>query len=269
MFTKLVMEMFPDTTSNNNIVNKRRKRSIDFDRNSFNRMNGIFQQVSLIKKENCHMMQDSYRILPGDSAYGVEEQFDSQARSALRISHFLSNFYQNVIPGENFGKMKGGHQLNVDHLFGEVFANLISDHKIMSSGIFFEPYEFKNANGTIKELFGPWGFKKDSEYFVLDTAGHTERYTDESWYRSVAERWKTNTYGLNKYFMKALIRSDPNGTSALKHEYYPVTYWAPSVKHGTWSRPYFRCDGNVDKWVIGYTVPFFGLDELRKDLRFK
>lgn len=46
-------------------------------------------------------------------------------------------------------------------------------------------------------------------------------------------------------------------------------YKAPSVTHGVWSQPYFRCDGNVDAWVMTYAVPFIGLDRLRTKLKFK
>ncbi|KAJ8315213.1 hypothetical protein KUTeg_007363 [Tegillarca granosa] len=247
----------------------RKKRSANFDKYSFNRMLDIFERVKRVNKDNCHSMPDSYKVLPGDVAYGVESQFDNQARQALRIAHFLTNFYQNVVPGENFGTLKGGNRVHYEHLFGEVLANVMADHKILSSGVFFEPYFFEDENGTKKEYFGPWAFKRDGEYFAIDTAGFKKRYTDEPWYRVIASRWQTNTKGIQKYRMKALIRSDPNGTSTIKHEYYPMGYFAPAVGDGIWSRPHFKCDGRVDNWVITYSIPFIGLDDLRKKYKFR
>ncbi|KAJ8314702.1 hypothetical protein KUTeg_006852 [Tegillarca granosa] len=247
----------------------RKKRSANFDQKSFNGMLDIFERVRRVNKRNCHTMPDSYKVLPGAVAYGVEKQFDNQARQALRIAHFLTNFYQNVVPGENFGTLKGGNRIHYEHLFGEVLANIMADHKILSSGVFFEPYFFEDENGTKKEYFGPWAFKRDGEYFAIDTAGFKKRYTDEPWYRVIASRWQTNTKGIKKYRMKALIRSDPNGTSTIKHEYYPMGYFAPAVGDGIWSRPHFKCDGRVDNWVITYSIPFIGLDDLRKKHKFR
>lgn len=65
------------------------------------------------------------------------------------------------------------------------------------------------------------------------------------------------------------MRSDIKGSSSVNFEYYPMGYKAPSVTHGVWSQPYFRCDGNVDAWVMTYAVPFIGLDRLRTKLKFK
>ena len=64
-------------------------------------------------------------------------------------------------------------------------------------------------------------------------------------------------------------RSDPAGTSNIKHEYFPIRYKAAPYELGFWTRPFFRCDGNVDKWVMTYVAPFFGLDRLRTRLEFR
>jgi len=58
--------------------------------------------------------------LPGDVGYNVEKEFSSQARVALRLSHFLSNFLQNVDLYEEYGNLRGDRLLNIEQVFGEV-----------------------------------------------------------------------------------------------------------------------------------------------------
>ncbi|OWF48814.1 uncharacterized protein LOC110452602 [Mizuhopecten yessoensis] len=248
---------------------KRRKRSTNFDEVAIDKMMKIFKKKAAVTKDNCHTMSPSALELPGSVAYGADKQFEMQARMALRISHFISNFMQNTAPDENFGYMKGGGRLHYEHLFGEVIANVMSDFKIVSSGIFYEPYVFEDINGKSREFFGPLAYKADGNYYAIDTAGLKERYTDADWYRVIKERWQTNTKGVLKYRMKNLIRSDINGTSTIKHEHYPMGYWAPSVGDGYWTRPVFKCDGRVDDWVVTYVVPFIGKNGIKKTLHFK
>lgn len=69
--------------------------------------------------------------------------------------------------------------------------------------------------------------------------------------------------------MRPYIRSDPAGTASIRHEYFPLTYKAPAYASGYWTRPYFRCDGHVDAWVITYVTPFFGYRSTRRKLEFK
>ncbi|KAK3086522.1 hypothetical protein FSP39_019568 [Pinctada imbricata] len=248
----------------------RKRRHAEFSQISVDRMHKIMDNIGRVTKDNCHNLSPTSHILPGEVAYGVETQFDTQARFALRLSHILSNWLQNVQPRENFGSIKGGGRIHYDVLFAEVLSNVMSDHKVISSGIFFEPHVFENWDGTAREYFGPFAYKDNAENMLaIDMAGLQTRYTDLDWYVRLRERWQTNTAGLQKYRMKALIRSDINGTSSVKFEYYPMGYRAPHVGQGIWTRPYFRCDGRVNRWVITYAVPFIGLDVLRTSLKFK
>jgi len=64
--------------------------------------------------------QESDLYLPGDVGYDVENLFSSQARVALRLSHFLSNFLQNVDLYEEYGNLRGDRLLNIEQVFGEV-----------------------------------------------------------------------------------------------------------------------------------------------------
>ena len=66
-----------------------------------------------------------------------------------------------------------------------------------------------------------------------------------------------------------MVRSDPNGTSLVRWEHYPLRYHAPVYEHGEWLRPTFKCDGLVDEWVVTYVAPFFGMNPLKTQLEFQ
>lgn len=61
--------------------------------------------------QNCHLMTADQLILPGEVSYGVEKQFEMVGRTALRLSHFLSAYYQNNVVGELYGSLKVGFML--------------------------------------------------------------------------------------------------------------------------------------------------------------
>lgn len=44
-------------------------------------------------------------VFPGSVSYGAERQFEMIGRTALRLSHFLSAYYQNNVRGELYGSM--------------------------------------------------------------------------------------------------------------------------------------------------------------------
>ncbi|KAK7114273.1 uncharacterized protein [Littorina saxatilis] len=247
----------------------RRKRSTAFDARAFNRMMQIFRLKDSVTGRNCHQVAPHNLVMGGDVTYGVKTQFESEARTALRLSHFLCNFLQNTDASENFGNLRGGGRLHQEHMFGEVVANVMGNFKIYSAGVFFDRYQWENQDGSKMELFGPWAYRRQGVVNAMDSAGLTTMYTGEDWFRTVKARWATNTVGLKVYKMKAWIRSDSKGTSSIKHEHYPLRYRAPEYTSGHWTRPHFRCDGKVDAWVITYVTPFFGLDKFKRKLEFR
>lgn len=257
-------------TKENSKVKRRHKRTTDygerpgFDQKRFDRMMRIFRQKATINKNNCKTVPRTSLHLPGDAAYDVENQFKYQGTTALRLSHFFSLFLETVQVTDNFGNLRGGGRLHQDHLFGEVLSNVMADHWIVSSGIFFEPYMFENPDGTTKELFGPFAYKEDGVAKAVDMAGLARKYIYESWYLDMKARWSTNTAQLKQYKMKQLVRSDAQGTSSVKFEYYPIVYYAPHYEDGVWSNPIFKCDGMVDAWVVSYSIPFFKRDYVAK-----
>ncbi|XP_014788876.1 uncharacterized protein LOC106882646 [Octopus bimaculoides] len=243
------------------------RRSL-IDEKSIYRIQKLFKKISSITSDNCQNVAPENLLLPGDVGYGVSTQFEFQARTALRLAHFLSNYLQNANPNENFGYHKGGARLIPQQIFGEVVANVMADFRIMSSGVFFDKYVFKESETTVKELFGPFAFRQRGLYRAVDSAGLQNPYTEEDWFIKSKQRWKLNTFGLKTYKMRAHVRTDFNGSSNIPFEYYPMRYKAPMLKDGFWTRPYFRCDGLVNKWIVTYAVPFFGIDELRTTVIF-
>lgn len=167
-------------------------------------------------------------------------------------------------------------------MFGEVIANVMGDFKILGSGIFFDRYKFRlsplsdNTNpqltdGNTREYFAPFAFKtKDrATATVIDFAGFNESYTSKRWFLNMKSRWATNYHSLQKFTTRPMIRSDINGTSSIRFEYYPLTYKATRYEDGEWIRPVFKCDGRVDSWVVTYVVPFFGKNTLKTSIEFK
>jgi len=61
---------------------------------AFARMMRIFRQKDSTTAQNCHQMAPHNLVLSGDVAYGVQKQFESEGRTALRLSYFLSNYLQ-------------------------------------------------------------------------------------------------------------------------------------------------------------------------------
>ncbi|XP_005102873.2 uncharacterized protein LOC101862881 [Aplysia californica] len=229
----------------------------------------LLRQKGSVTSSNCHEKPNHQLLLPGDVGYGVHKQFRPEGQTAVRLSNFLSLYLQNVMKTENFGNLRGGQQLHEDQLFGEVLANVMGNFKIYSAGLYFDRYKFQNDDGTFRQFFGPWAFRKRGSYFIIDTAGYSSYYTDEDWFMRAKSRFATNFQGLKTFKIRPYIRSNPAGTSSIRHEYFPVTYRAAPYETGFWTRPHFRCDGHVDAWVMTYVTPFFGLDSLRKRLEFR
>jgi hypothetical protein len=85
--------------------------------------------------------------------------------------------HQNTGPDQNFGNLRGFGHLHEDMVFGEVMANVMADHRIYSSGIFFDDYMWENEDLTRRDLFGPWAFRKDRQYVsIFDRAGNKTRW---------------------------------------------------------------------------------------------
>lgn len=69
----------------------------------------VVDRVLSMNHRNCHQFiryQKENLFLRDDLAFGKEEQFENQARMALRLANFISAFLQSVHTNENFaGKL--------------------------------------------------------------------------------------------------------------------------------------------------------------------
>ncbi|XP_041375748.1 uncharacterized protein LOC121388465 isoform X2 [Gigantopelta aegis] len=240
-----------------------------FDQVSFDSMMRIFRHKASVTAQNCHTKSKNLLYLAGDVGYGFDSQFEAEGRTALRLAHFVSNFLQNTSPNDNFGTLRGGGRLHMEHLLGEVLANVMANHKILSSGIFWDTHQFVNQDDSTREFFGPLAYKQKGSFYTIDSAGLPSRYVDEDWYWRSKSRWSTNVEKLDTYKLRPMVRSNPEGVSSVQFEYFPMSYKAPAYRDGFWTRPTFKCDGRVDEWVLTYVVPFFGLDGLKKKIQFK
>ena len=246
----------------------RRRRKAGLSQAGVYRMYRIMDSIQRVSKSNCVNLSPSSLMLPGDVTYGVETQFDPQARFALRIAYVLCAWMQKVEVGVSYASLKPPGRLHYDIVFAEVISAVMADHRVISVGVYFEPYMFEDIDGTPRELFGPFAYRNhDDGIYAIDSAGLSNGYTEEHWYVRTRERWQTNTSGLKKFRNKLRVRLDVNGTSVFKVR--GMSYKAPPVDKGFWTHPYFRCDGMVDRWVITYVAPFFGYDATKSKLQFK
>lgn len=99
-----------------------------------NRINSIFAQYEMLAsdfgRKNCQQFSESDRKLPGDVIYGVQDQFESQAKLALSISHFLSSFYQIINPEEDFPLRNAEKAISEKQLYAEVIAAIGADFRV-------------------------------------------------------------------------------------------------------------------------------------------
>ncbi|KAH9491662.1 hypothetical protein Btru_030629, partial [Bulinus truncatus] len=249
------------------VRSRRQKRDSVYDDQAIERMLRIFRQKASVTADNCHKLTGNQLYLPEDVSYGVSSQFEPEGRTALRLAHFMSMYLQNVMPDENFGNLRGGGLLHEDQMFAEVIANVMGNFKIYSAGLFFDSYKFQNQDLSYRNLFGPEAFKYKDSFYAVDTAGYSKPYREQDWFTRTKSRFATNAIGTKAYKLRPYLRSDSNGSSNVRHENFPLTYRAATYETGFWTRPYFRCDGYVDAWVMKYVVPFFG--QSRKKLEFR
>ena len=120
-------------------------------------------------------------ILHGDIGFGMEQQFENEARMALRLANFLSSFLQVrdcrtllqsqcmkitdnyfcfgkqiVDPTEVFsGNRIADRPLSEDQIMGETLALVLGNTKIWGAGTFWERRKFPN-----RTLFAPYAYKE-------------------------------------------------------------------------------------------------------------
>ncbi|CAL8108867.1 unnamed protein product [Calicophoron daubneyi] len=250
-----------------------------FDPERFTQMYRLIAHAKEVTSQNCHQMTADQLVFPGEVSYGAEVQFEMPARTALRLAHFLSAYYQNNIRGEVYGSLITDFPLNRYEMFGEVISNVMSNFDIVSSGIFFDYQMFTDHDGVTWDLFAPYAYKPigstEAAEAIDMSINYYRDYTEKAWFRTlkaspytVSDRWVSSRYGLDRIITKPFIRSDVNGTQLQRYFNFPLYYWVPRYEDGYWTQPYFDCEGKVKEWLITYAAPFFGLIGEEQALQF-
>ncbi|XP_066939738.1 uncharacterized protein [Macrobrachium rosenbergii] len=231
----------------------------------------VIEYLKSVTAENCKTFSPDDLVLRGDIAFGVEKQFENEARMALRLANFLSAFLQVVDHSEIFSGVRVVDKpLTEDQMMGEVLSLILGNSRIWESGMYWDRSKFTN-----RTLFAPVAYKTqlNTRKFSMEDLARLnstrDSYTNKPWFRKLKSRWSTNFDELEKYWIKLKLRHNATGMHSMKYERYPTFYKAAELKHGHWSIPEFDCDGFVKKWVVKYTAPFFGWDSLRAKLEFK
>lgn len=231
-----------------------------------------------MSREECqfaHNIDPSKLRLPGNIAHGKEQQFDNQARAALRLSHFISSFLQVVEPKEVFAEFRVPDKpLTRDQVIGEALSTLISDRQIQGIGIWFDRNQF--AGSGQNNYFAPYAYRIERNarnFFVVDLAANkransNEHYTQHESFQRLKTRWMTSTENLDTYTLKINIRFNSSGLNLIRYDRYPVEYKVAQLAHGYWSEPQLDCQLH-NQWLISYASPFFGWDKLKMRVEFK
>ncbi|XP_013142311.1 PREDICTED: uncharacterized protein LOC106106296 [Papilio polytes] len=234
----------------------------------------IFEVLNFIRgvqPHNCSKYKATDLFLNGDIAFGAPEQFENQAKMAVRLANFISAFLQVSDPYEVFsGTRVADRPLTEDQMIGETLAIILGDSKIWSAGTYWDRNKFTN-----RTYFAPFAYKTElntRKYKLEDLArlNKTEDvYTNKQWFQFLKQRWSTNFDNLEKFFLKMKLRDDELGVHLRQYEKYPTFYRAANIKHGHWTQPYYDCEGPLKQWVVTYASPFFGWDNVKVKLEFK
>lgn len=247
------------------------------------RINQIFASyenlASDFGRRNCHMFSEDERKLAGDVIYGVEQQFESQAKLALGIAHFLSSFYQIVNPLEDFPLRNAEKPISEQQLYAEVISAIAADFQTVGVGIFFDRNKFRKD----RAYFGPYAFRErdnlnveiQKKYHMVDLTGMPNGYINEEWFQAIKARWASapEVSELEQFYLKPFIRGDYLGKILVHYEPgFPQYFFSAKPKHGQWFAPKYQCDerGILPRdWIVTYAVPFFGKDQFGTGLEFR
>ncbi|XP_063705468.1 uncharacterized protein LOC134834659 [Culicoides brevitarsis] len=234
-------------------------------------IDAVLRFIWSVNADTCKNYHPQDLMLDGDVSYGAKEQFQNEAKMALRLANFISAFLQISDPNEVYsGKRIADKPLTEDQMIGETLALVLGDTKIWSAGTYWERNKFTN-----RTLFAPFAYKKElntRKFKVEDLARLNktgEDYTSKPFFRLLKQRWATNFDALEKNWLKMRIRHNETGEYPQKYEHFPNFYHSAKLEHGHWSEPVFDCNGFVKKWLVTYSAPFFGWDSLRVKLEFK
>lgn len=233
--------------------------------------NAAINWIDSVRQSNCHYFHSRDLTLKEDIGWGASKFFENEAKMALRLANFISAFLQISNEVHSMDDRIADRPLTEDQMIAETLSIVMSNTRIWSAGIYWEPKQF-----TDRTLFAPFAYKQAMnirKYKVEDLARFNksdEIYTEKPWYRSVKERWAsaTNFDQLQKHYLKIKMRLNETGELKMKQEQY-LNFRSSDLNSGHWTAPFFDCHGFVKKWLITYAVPFFGWDKPKVNLEFK
>lgn len=238
-------------------------------------VNAVSEEVRRPSSSRDHCLYSNNKPnLPGDVTYGKEIQFENQARAALKISHFLSSFFQIVESNEAFAEFRVPDKpLTKDQMIGEALSTLMSDRQIQGIGILFDRNQFSQRKS--ESYFAPYAYRLERNtrnFYVHDMSltnpSSDDHYTNNESFRSLKTRWMSSTETLDTFNLKMHIRFNSTGLNLIRYDRYPAQYRAAQLEHGFWSKPHQDC-GLHGQWLISYASPFFGWDKLKLRVEFK
>uniref|UniRef100_A0A183ANS5 CAP10 domain-containing protein n=1 Tax=Echinostoma caproni TaxID=27848 RepID=A0A183ANS5_9TREM len=126
-----------------------------FNSDRFFEVHRLIAHAKKVTSKNCDLMTADQLEFPGEVSYGAEKQFEMVGRTALRLSHFLSAYYQNNVVGEVYGSLL-----------------MFTDH-----------------DGVTWDLFAPYAYKpvgSTQAVEAIDMSVNTFRdYVEKPWFRTL------------------------------------------------------------------------------------
>lgn len=141
--------------------------------------------------------------------------------------------------------------MNRFELFGEVYANVLSNYDIVSSGVFFDHQAFTDHDGVTWDLFAPFAYKPTMATQVaeaIDMSINIHRnYTSETWFRVL----KVSSVFISK-------------VSILATHIFHTCVGVPA-RFGTWlmirENVNLKCDGNIcESFLFAFTPSYKNKD---------
>ncbi|XP_055327918.1 uncharacterized protein LOC129581073 [Paramacrobiotus metropolitanus] len=203
------------------------------------------QMLDNLSPRNCSANRFAEKVDLGFSQeFGrkIAKQFATQARSALRLSHFLSNYLQNGIAVE--GKRR--NKLTENMILGEMAAMIIAEPAIGAVSIQFEDSIFPG-----RRFFAPTALY-NKMLDELQFYHYPDNYTNFDWYRDVKS--KTANLRLMDFAVDIKMRVDAAGsrfTDVPTQSFKAITFDDMKTPFG----PYYDCF-YLDKF-FWFEVPFF------------
>ncbi|OQV25125.1 hypothetical protein BV898_00818 [Hypsibius exemplaris] len=203
------------------------------------------QMLDNLSPRNCSTSRFAEKVDLGFSQEfnrKISKQFATQARSALRLSHFLSNYLQNGLAVE--GKRR--NKLTENMILGEMAAMIIAEPAIGAVSMQFEESVFPG-----RRFFAPTALY-NKMLDELQFYHYPDNYTSFDWYRDI--KTKASSLRLTDFAVDIKMRVDAAGSRFVDvptQSFKAVTFDDMKTPFG----PFYDCF-YLDKF-FWFEVPFY------------